>query len=295
MAVRGILPVIPTPLRDGVYDPGSFERLLDHMLADVDGYTLLGSTGEAPSMTAEQRMRIVDHALSVTPPDKTVVVGVSHTSVTESIALARHAQTAGAAAVLCSVPYYFSNTPSGILRYLAQLDAALEIDLVLYDNPVATKTALQTDWVLMWAGELDHLRSVKLTDHDLSKIATWQHAGLTVMAGDDVLVFEYLRSGVDGSMVIAPAVLPASYRAVAELMAAGDALAAVDRFARELAPFLHIFGLGEEIATTKALLHEIGVFASAEVLPPLVAVNGPRSAVLRRAYEIGSAAALELS
>src|SRR5579884_1887298 len=109
MTVRGILPVIPTPLRDGKYDPDSFERLLEHMLDDVDGYTLLGSTGEAPSMTTEQRMQIAEHALHVTPADKTVVVGVSHTSSEESVTLAQHAQDSGAKAVLCSVPYYFNN------------------------------------------------------------------------------------------------------------------------------------------------------------------------------------------
>ena len=57
MAVRGILPVIPTPFADGRFDAASFERLLEHMLPDCDGYTLLGRTGEAPSLHEEQRRR----------------------------------------------------------------------------------------------------------------------------------------------------------------------------------------------------------------------------------------------
>ena len=140
MPLAGLLPVIPTPFQDGAFDADSFERLLGHMLPGVDGYTLLGSTGEAPSLRVGQRMAIAEAALAMTPADKTVVVGVSHTCVEDSVALARHAQAAGASGVLCAAPYYFQNTPAGLERHLAKLDAALEVDLVLYDNPAATKT-----------------------------------------------------------------------------------------------------------------------------------------------------------
>lgn len=287
MAVQGVLPVIPTPFRDGAFDRDAFARLLDHMLPSVDGYTLLGSTGEAPSLMTAQRTEIAEEALALTPSDKTVVIGISHTSADESIALAVHAQDHGARAVLCSVPYYFANTPEGILAQLRRIDAALEVDLVLYDNPDATKTTLRPDWVLEWAQQLDHLRSVKLTDHDLAKIDAWHAGGLNVLAGDDPILFHYLTAGVDGAMVIAPAVLPESFRAVWDRVRAGDLTEALDVFSRELAPFIHAFGIGQEIATTKALLADIGVFSSAEVLPPLTPVGEERTQQLRRAYELG--------
>jgi 4-hydroxy-tetrahydrodipicolinate synthase len=291
MSVKGILPVVPTPFLDGAFDAASFERMLEHSVHGVDGYTLLGSTGEAPSLTTVQRMAIAEQALALIPPEKTVVVGVSHTSVEESIRLALNAQELGAGAVLCSVPYYFQNTYEGVLRFLRRLDAELQVDLVLYDNPVATKTVLRYDWVLGWAEELEHLRSVKLTDHDPAKIGIWQGAGLGVLAGDDPVLFEFLAAGVDGAMVIAPAVLADSFRATWELAKRGDLEAALGVFARELAPFIHVFGIGEEIATTKALFADIGVFASDELLPPLTGVGPARRRQLRRAFEIGKEAA----
>lgn len=290
MPVDGVLPVIPTPLRDGAFDSHSFERLLEHMLPSVDGYTLLGSTGEAPSMTTEQRMRIAAEALAMTPGDARVVVGVTDTSVDESVAIARHAQEQGAAGVLCAAPFYFPNTPDGVLRHLERLDAVLEVDLVLYDNPVATKTTLRAEWILRWADTLEHLRSVKLTDHDVTKIGECQAAGLTVLAGDDPILLHYLTAGVDGAMVIAPAVLPESFRAVWDRTRAGDTDGALEVFAAELAGFIHAFGIGEEIATTKALLSAIGVFGSDEVLPPLTVVGPERRHQLHRVYELARAA-----
>lgn len=287
MLVRGLLPVIPTPFVAGAFDPGSFGRLLDHMLPALDGYTLLGSTGEAPSLSTRERMEIAEAALAMTPADKTVVVGISHTSADESIALARHARDHGAAAVLCSAPYYFDNCAAGLLSYFRALAAKLELPLVLYDNPAATKTVLPAQLVLELAAELEQVQTIKLTDHDLAKVAVWQEGGLSVLAGDDTIVFRSLAAGVDGAMVIAPAVFPSAFRAVWDAVRAGDTNSGLAIFSREILPFIHVFGVGDEIATTKALMHDVGLFESAEVRPPLVSVDADRRALLRQAYELG--------
>ena len=289
MPVEGILPVIPTPFIDGALDVASLQRFLDHMLPHVDGYTLLGSTGEAPSLTSTERRAIVETALSLTPPDKAVIVGVSHTSASEAAELARHAERCGARGVLCSVPYYFANSERGILQYLKRVDDDIGIDLVLYDNPVATKTQLHAEWVVGWAGELPRLTAVKLTDHDLAKIDVWHAAGLRVLGGDDPILFRYLSAGVDGVIVIAPCVFPQAFRSVWELIREGEEEAALRIFSGRILPFIHVFGIGDEIATTKALLHDIGIFDSDELLPPLTAVGPERRRLLRAAYDLACA------
>lgn len=291
MPISGVLPVIPTPFREGVFDQESFARLLEHMLPSVDGYTLSGSTGEAPSLTDDQRRRIVAEALAMTPEDKTVVVGVSHTSARAAADLARHAQDHGARGVLCCAPFYFANRPDGILAHLAAVDAAIDIDLVFYDNPVTTKTQVDWRWVVDWAQELQQLTTVKLTDHDLSKIDHWHQAGLTVLAGDDPILSQFLAHGVDGVMVIAPAVLPESFAAVWGRATAGDVPGALEILGRELAPFIHAFGIGDEIATTKVLLADLGIFRSDELVTPLTRVDPNRRRQLRQAFDLGRAAA----
>jgi 4-hydroxy-tetrahydrodipicolinate synthase len=291
MPINGVLPVIPTPFREGAFDEQGFERLLEHMLPFVDGYTLMGSTGEAPSLTDVDRRTIAARALALTPPDKSVVVGVSHTSSKAAAELARHAQENGARGVLSCAPFYFPNTPGGILEYLRPLDLALEVDLVFYDNPVTTKTQVQAQWVVEWARELERLTAVKLTDHDVGKIAVWREAGLNVLAGDDAILSQYLAAGVDGAMVIAPALLPASFAAVWSRLGDGDLDGALDIFSRELTPVLHAFGIGEEIATTKVLLADLGIFSSEEMQAPLRPVDPARRRQLRQAWEVGHAAA----
>jgi 4-hydroxy-tetrahydrodipicolinate synthase len=289
MKIQGVIPVIPTPFRDGRFDLPSFERLLDHMLPFVDGYVLLGSTGEAPSMDLAERQAIAAAALELSGEKMTVVVGVTDTSLANTIALCQHAEAHGAAGVLCASPFYFPNSVEGLRRHLGAIDAALEGELVFYDNPPATKTQVSASDVVAWAEELEHLRTVKLTDHDLSKIAVWQQAGLGVMAGDDPIAFQYLAEGVDGAMIIAPCVFPEAFRAAWDRAQAGDLTGAFDIFGPEIAPFSHIFGIGDEIATTKAVLADLGIFTSAEVRSPLTEVDAARTSLLRSAYDIGTA------
>lgn len=285
-SIEGLLPVVPTPFADGAFDAESFRRLIAHMDPHCHGYTLLGSTGEAPSLTMDERMAIVEAALDMTPESMRVVVGVSHTSASSSIELARHAAQRGAAAVLCSAPYYFTNTADGVLAFLRELDAAAETDIVLYDNPAATKTLIAAADVVAWAGELEHLNDVKLTDHDLGKIAVWRDAGLRVFAGDDPIAFRYLAAGVDGAMIIAPALCPRAMRETWDAVRAGDLTGAYATFAREVLPVLHVFGIGDEIMTTKVLLAQLGVFTSPEVKPPLVQVPPERAELLALALRV---------
>jgi 4-hydroxy-tetrahydrodipicolinate synthase len=87
----------------------------------------------------------------------------------------------------------------------------------------------------------------------------------------------------------APAVFPAAFRAVWDAMREGDGAAAFAIFAREILPFVHVFGIGDEVATTKAILGEIGIFASGELRPPLEPVGHDRRALLVQAYELGTA------
>jgi 4-hydroxy-tetrahydrodipicolinate synthase len=282
--IRGLLPVVPTPFADGQFDQKSFRRLVEHILPHLDGYTLLGSTGEAPSLTVKERMRITEFALDCTPPGKTVVVGVSSTCLEDSVALARHAERHGAHGVLCSAPYYFVNTAKGVCGYLARIDAAIERDLVLYDNPVSTGTVLRTDDVIEWSQRLSHLRTVKLTDHDLTKIGVWQRAGLSVLAGDDPIISQFLAGQVDGAMVIAPAIFPESAKLVWDLTLAGDDESAFGVLATDILPFVHAFGIGDEITTAKSILADMGIFESREVLPPLEPASEARQRLLRHAY-----------
>lgn len=294
MKISGSLPVIPTPFYEGRIDYESLSRLINYLLPELDGLTLCGSTGESVSLSFDERIELMEFAVRLVPANKHVVAGLTHTNLEELIALARHALKIGVRAGLVPCPYYFPNSFPMILEFFKALDRRSDLDLIIYDNPVYTKTYLRAEELFAIIDACPHVVGVKMTDHDLDKItALKQNRGVGVFSGDDVVAFRSLLLGVDGSMIIAPAVFPQTYQEVVRLVTAGEHDDALLLFSKSILPFIHMFGLGDEISNTKALFKEIGIFRSDEVRLPLLPCSQERLREIMLAYRIGLRSARE--
>ena len=273
-------------MRDNRIDFDSLLKLFDHLFPELDGYTLCGSTGEAASLTLEERLELMKFAAANTPASKTIVVGLTHTSLEEMTKLVRRAEELGIRAGLVPCPYYFPNSFPMVLEFFRALDRASGLPLVLYDNPIYTKTWLSVDELLTIVDNCQHLKSVKLTDHDLDKIPALKRRGVTMFSGDDVVAFRSLMLGVDGSMIIAPGVFPAAYQETVRLLRAGQTAQSLRVFSERILPFIHLFGLGDEVQNTKALFKHLGIFQSDEVRVPLLPCSRERLREVVLAYEL---------
>lgn len=287
MKLSGSLPVIPTPFYEGKIDFDSLLKLFDHLFPELDGFTLCGSTGESVSLSTAERLELMSFAARYTPPGKKIVAGLTHTDLNEMGRLARHAAELGMAAGLVPCPYYFPNSFAMVREFLRALDQASDLELVLYDNPVYTKTWLRAEELIQLLDSCQHLHSIKITDHDLDKITRLKaERDVAVFSGDDVVAFRSLLLGVDGSMIIAPAVFPREYQQVVRTLAQGDTKAALRIFAARILPFIHLFGMGDEVATTKALFHELGIFRSPELRLPLLPCSAERTREVMLAHQV---------
>lgn len=287
MKLSGSLPVIPTPFYQGRIDFDSLLKLFDHLFPELEGYTLCGSTGEAVSLSLEERRELMKFAAQNTPPGKIVVAGLTHTNFAEMAELARWADELGIAAGLAPCPYYFPNSFPMLLEFFRGLDRASNLELVLYDNPLYTKTYLRAEELFKLIDACEHLNAVKMTDHDIDKITALKNRrDVAVFAGDDVVAFPSLLRGADGSMIIAPAVFPAPYQTVVRLLRQGDARQALRVFSEQILPFIHLFGPGDEIPNAKALFKYLGIFRSDELRLPLLAPSPERLREVIMAYEL---------
>ncbi len=285
--LAGSLPVIPTPFYRGKVDFDSLLKLLDHLFPELEGYTLCGSTGEAVSLSLEERLEVMTFAARNTPPGKTIVVGLAHTDLNQMVLLAQRAEELGIAAGLVPCPYYFPNSFPMVRGFFQALDRAIGLEFVLYDNPLYTKTWLRTEELLTLLDSCAHLNAVKMTDHNLEKIsALKRERDVAVFSGDDVVAFRSLLLGVDGSMIIAPAVFPAAYQKVVRSLREGEPKTALRLFSNQILPFIHLLGIGDEISTTKALFKHLGIFRSDEVRPPLLPTPPDRLKEILLAYDV---------
>lgn len=135
--LRGIIPPMVTPLRDhDALDVEGLERLIEHILAGgVHGLFLLGTTGEAASLSHRLREELVERSCRQVAGRVPVLVGITDTSYVESLELARHAAEAGAQAVVLSAPYFYASAAPELWGYLRRLVAELPLPAVLYNIP----------------------------------------------------------------------------------------------------------------------------------------------------------------
>ena len=133
----GSWPALVTPFTDrDEVNVESLRRLVQfHMENRSDGVLLMGSTGEAILLTAEERNRVIDAAIDEAGGKVPVMVGVAAVSTRQTIENARYARDAGADCGLLVQPPYIKPTQAGLYNYFKDVADAVDLPLVIYNNP----------------------------------------------------------------------------------------------------------------------------------------------------------------
>ncbi len=143
--LRGIIPPLVTPLlANDTLDKVGLEKLLEHVISGgVHGVFILGTTGELSSLSYRLRHELVERTCELVAGRIPVLVGITDTSLTESLKLAHTAEKCGATAVVAAAPYYFSLNQAELISYYQQLANQSPLPLFLYNMPSHTKISLE--------------------------------------------------------------------------------------------------------------------------------------------------------
>jgi 4-hydroxy-tetrahydrodipicolinate synthase len=224
MKLHGIIPPVITPLNDrDVLDVAGLQRLVEHMLAGgVHGLFVLGSSGEAPSLSYATRRELITRVCEQVNHRVPVVVGITDTSITESLTLANHAADAGADAVVAAPPFYFPADPPELLEYYQHLNADLSLPLILYNMPGLTKVNITIDTVEKLMAE-PNIVGIKDSScnmmyyQKLLKLAPKRDGWFTLIGPEELLcesVMQGGNGGVNGGANLAPRLYVETYQAV---------------------------------------------------------------------------------
>jgi len=204
--LRGIIPPMVTPLLDDdTLDLAGLERLIDHLVAGgIHGIFILGTTGEGPSLSHRLQRQMIRATVGKVAQRVPVLVGITDTSVVESIRLAQFAADVGAFAVVSSAPHYFRIAQPELYAYFHQLVKKLPLPLVLYNMPNLTKVNFEPDTItrmLSW----DNVIGIKDSSGDMEYATRLirlisQRPDWTLMTGPEELLADSLRAGVMGGV-----------------------------------------------------------------------------------------------
>jgi dihydrodipicolinate synthase/N-acetylneuraminate lyase len=161
----GLMPAMVTPFDErGELDLAATEAVVERFIeAGVNGISPLGSTGEASHLTAVERKRFAEEVTRIVAGRVPVVVGVGATGTRETVELARHAQEAGADAVLVVSPFYWKVGEEALFRHFATVAESVDIPVVVYNLPMLTGIDLSPSLVARIAAECPNAVGIKDT------------------------------------------------------------------------------------------------------------------------------------
>ena len=225
--IRGIIPPVLTPLtgRDTL-DAASFERLLIHMIrGGASALFVLGSTGESPGLSHKLRREAIDSACA-TVRDVPLLVGITDTAFTESVALAEYAARAGASALVLSPPCYFNLSQSAFLGYLERLAPQLPLPLYLYNIPHLTKLTIAPETVRA-AAQIPNVYGLKDSSGDRAYFARVREAvadrpDFALLIGIEEMLAEMVGQGAHGAVCGGANLHPRLYVDLYEAAVRGD-------------------------------------------------------------------------
>ena len=272
---KGVITALVTPFRDDRIDEEALRRLVDEQIsAGIDGLVPVGTTGESPTLSSEEHIRVIEIVVQETKKRVPVLAGTGGNATREAIELTQAAKAVGADGTLQVTPYYNKPTQDGLYRHFKAVADAAPLPMVVYNVPGRTGCDLLPDTIARLC-ELPLVVGVKEATGNLQRAAQIiSRVGdrLSLLSGDDATAFPFYALGGNGCISVVSNVVPADMAAMWDAAAAGNWVKA-----REL--HYKLFPLSEGLfieanpIPVKAAMAMMGKITD-EIRPPLYPLAG---------------------
>ncbi len=218
---RGVAPALVTPFTaEDTIDEDAFRALVERQIdGGVSGLVVLGTTGENPTVTHEERRRLVDLALETADGRVPVIVGTGTNNTEKSVTYSKEAVEAGADGLLVVGPYYNKPSQAGFAAHVEAIAEAADAPIVLYNVPGRTSFNIEAETVLHLAEEVPAVVGVKEASGDLEQVGDillHRPDDFAVYSGDDEVTLPLLAMGGDGVVSVLSNALPDRLRTMVE-------------------------------------------------------------------------------
>jgi 4-hydroxy-tetrahydrodipicolinate synthase len=257
-----VLTAIVTPFHeDGSVDVDGFRGLCEHLLDNgSDGIVVTGTTGEAPTLSDDERLTLYAAAIDAVGGRGTVVAGTGTYATAHSVHLTEQAHELGVDGFLVVTPYYNKPPQRGIVAHVAAVAAATDKPVVFYDIPSRVVVDAEPETISQLA-EIPNVRAVKQANDDLDQAKRIVELGLDLYAGDDNIVQPFLELGGVGGVCVHTHVVGPRVKEQVRLVRSGDVegARAIDRELEAAYDLLKVVGNPIAIKCALNLLgHEVG-------------------------------------
>jgi 4-hydroxy-tetrahydrodipicolinate synthase len=286
---RGSFTALVTPFKNGSLDEKAFREIIDWQIAEgTNGLVPVGTTGESPTLSHDEHRQAVEWCIDQARGRVPVIAGSGSNSTAEAIELSRHAEEAGADAVLIVTPYYNKPTQEGLYQHYKAINDAIGIPIIIYNIPGRSIVDMSVE-TMARLFELKNIAGVKDATANMTRVSQQRVAlgpDFNQLSGEDITALGFMAHGGHGCISVTSNVAP---RLCAEFQAAclkGDFAAAL-RLQDKLAP-LHINLFVETSpAPIKYAMSLIGKCANTVRLPMVPAGEKAQTAVRQAMVHAG--------
>ncbi len=271
-ALRGSVPPLVTPLRDDRVDYDAYASLVElHCRRGSHGILVNGTTAEPSTLTLDERNRLVSLAVQVCAGRLPVIAATGSQSLAETLELTRHAERAGAAALLIVTPYYVRPPQRGLVEYYIRLCAETALPVLVYHIPGRTAVGMELE---SFARVMDKARNLVGTKYAATEVGFVAEAlarfgpEFRIFAGLEELSLPMLALGACGLMNAVGNLDPGRVAALYTAMANGD-LEGARALQHQLSPLFRAVFFDTNPIPLKYMMRRMGLLAHNEHRLPM--------------------------
>ena len=222
---KGCSTALLTPFRDGKVDFEAYRASVQRQSkAGVDFLTALATTGETPTLSAEEKLELL-RITRQAAPSLPILAGCGSNSLDATISNIRLLEPLRPDAFLVVVPFYNKPTQEGQYRYFKAVSESTDIPIVIYNVPGRTGANMTADTAVRLAEDCPGIIATKEASGNfaqVSDIIRRRPEGFSVLSGDDDMTLAFMAAGADGVISVASNVAPESVAAMVHFLQHGQ-------------------------------------------------------------------------
>jgi 4-hydroxy-tetrahydrodipicolinate synthase len=284
---RGTFTAIVTPFRDGGIDVLAFEKLIEaQVAARITGIVAIGTTGESPTLSREEREQVIRVAVAKANRRCVVLAGTGSNSTQHAVADTKLAEKLGADGALLVAPYYNKPSQEGLFRHFKTIAQNTSLPIMLYNIPGRCSVDILPETVQCLVKNCGNIVSIKEASGSVERVSELRRClpeAFTILSGDDSLTLPFMAVGAMGVVSVASNLCPSEVCALVRACESGD-LKSAEKLHRKLLPLFKDLFIEPNPVPVKAALGWRGAM-SPEVRLPLCEMSEASQVRLRKTLE----------
>ena len=269
---KGCITALVTPFRKGKIDFKALEKLITWQIEQgINGLVLCGSTGEASTLTVDEKEEFIRTSLSIINKRVPAIIGTTSNATQTAIEYIKQAERLGSNGALIATAYYNKPTQEGIYRHFEAIRKQSKLPIVLYNIPGRSAVNM-TDETIARIAKLKNIVGLKDSSCDLARPFSLQtynlNSDFAMLSGEDITTVAFNASGGKGLISVSANIVPKQCAQIQALCAKGDYKSALKEHQKLVPLHLGLFCETNPIPL-KYALHLLG-FISAEMRLPLM-------------------------